>query len=715
MAQHSTAGESSAGAQSSLSASKDHADQSVYQTGSNECNWYHQAKRRRRDFQHQCIQPSGLADLRTSKSRIAAWLFLLNISEESVQNRATASKAKAVAANRGTSSSQASASSTPSSPSIVKDSLSSPIPLDKDGWQVASGDILGDSVASASDGKSHRAGRGNDEWKVMKSKKSRRKLAETTSDATPQGSSLAGQSSTSASESISAVTSPATSPNLDTGTESLMSPSLPPSKSEPLTDDQAYPNLSTRDIEQVAKDVERSFIGPAFKHLFASATSYEVFEDKALRRRQLSHLVLSALSAHPALHYFQGYHDILSVVLLTIAPTISSRSTKLFQDEMQQAQLECIAERMSLHVVRDSMTRDLLPIMGQLKVLGNLLRLVDPTMSELVDRASPVPFFALPWLLTLLTHDVEDVGIMQRVLEFVLAYGPGSAIYLCAAVLLARKEEVLSMDEDELEDPAMLHTILGRLPPITADEVAEENNETERQQEQSKKDKGTEAEDGDAIYSDPDVELPSLASDRALAASSNASEEGAEKEGKRRSGLPISSLLSKAVELMERIPLDSGDLAADNIMGAKSVLFTWSQAFDPPSSDLTDAASVEGEEEAVDWSRLNASAEDILQGPTDDIVISPHPDPPEPSDWDDEKHPPFPPPQGGKKRQEWEQARVLAVVGISGLLVAALFTASQNPSSAAAQAANMGTEETKRVLALVVSLLSNWGRVVGTN
>uniref|UniRef100_V5ESR4 Rab-GAP TBC domain-containing protein n=1 Tax=Kalmanozyma brasiliensis (strain GHG001) TaxID=1365824 RepID=V5ESR4_KALBG len=486
---------------------------------------------------------------------------------------------------------------------------------------------------------------------------------------------------------------------------------------------------STADIEQVAKDVDRSFIGSAFQHLFSSSSNDATpAQDKALRRKQLTHLILTTLSRYPSLHYFQGYHDIVAVILLTLSPDRPSPNAQLFPHERQQAQIELVVERISLHLIRDSMTRDLLPIMGQLKMLGNLLRSVDPLFAELVDRASPLPFFALPWLLTLLTHDVTDVAVMRRVLEFVLAYGPASAIYLCAAVLLVRKEEIEGMDVDELEDPAMLHTILSRLPSIIADvedsaDSIGSSSTRSAEESQTERRNGNSTTDSNLIYTDPDVELPSLASDRALAASSRSSTDDEPKTAK--TGTPISTLLQEAVALMQRFPLPCDALEAEKIMGPSSVLFTWPSTFDSAHTLDTKADrnntpdSSSPDEPLIDWQTLNAQAESALTGPTDAIVRDPHPPSPTPpaSDFDeklsDEKH------SHRKRRlslsEQKHQARMLAVVGLSGLLVAALFTASQqSPVTTASQVVAGGTEETKRVLALVVSLLSNWGRVVGS-
>lgn len=669
---------------------------------------------RRRELQQQCLRPSGLDHRDQTVSRIDDWLTLLAITEDDVRAHASTLRAKNILAAEQQDSSNRTDSG-------KQASSTSEVPLDADGWQIADGDILQASESpSQSDDQNQtqkKSPPADDGWKVVKHKKSKKRSdAETASYASASNSPDLSKSmqskATIASGSSSLTSTLAMSSNpsayTDTNAESKESEPAQTTIEHAPADQQQYPNLSSRDIEQVAKDVDRSFIGSAFKHLFSSPEhgllnsdriSPPSSEDKLLRRKQLSHLILTTLSRYPSLSYFQGYHDIVAVILLTLSPHRPPSTSYLFPDETQQAQIELVLERLSLHLIRDSMTRDLLPIMGQLKVLGNLLRTSDPAFAALVDRASPLPFFALPWLLTLLTHDVTELAVMQRVLVCVLAYGPGVAIYLCAAVLLARKEEVEGMGEDELEDPAMLHTILGRLPVIVADEEGDGGD--------GKGDKGEgeavrpdASPDSSAIYVDPDVDLPSLALDRQLAESGRAAVDG--DPGTVKSGKPISTLLQEAVQLMERFPLTSDALQADTIMGPSSVLFTWPSIF--------------ASEETSDWPTLNAQASTFLTGPTDAIVRDPHPMPPTPPLSDtDEKDEKQPHRKRLNLREQTLQARMLAVVGLSGLLVAALFTASQqNPATTASQVVLGGTEETKRVLTLIVSLLSSWGRVVGS-
>lgn len=742
-----------------------HQQQAATQSPNSSDGWQH-ALARRRALQQDCLQPGGLARSPAFTSHESAWRCLLGISQEELQSQRLPSLEESVKPVQRTASGTS---------AILQESLFLPIPLDKDGWQVTDDDLLqinASSTPSHGSAVEHR-----DEWKVVKSRKTkRRKEGNTASMTFPSEFASRDQSlhsSITVSAGSSASSTPALSPNAGTSVESTKDgvPELPPTPmqephSGPLTDRHQFPNLSSRDIEQVVKDVERSFIGPAFEHMSTRVASEAdeksntpfLSEERDFRRRQLTHLVLTTLSKRPSLSYFQGYHDILSVVLLTIAPVPPKQPTdigaapssapELFVDKTEQALVELIAERISLHIIRDSMTRDLLPIMGQLKVLGNLLRLCDPMLAELVDRASPVPFFALPWLLTLLTHDATEVAVMQSVLVFVLAYGPAAAIYLCAAVLLTRKEEIFAMDQEDLEDPAMLHMILSKLPPIRADEVdgadgegicaAKETPQSTTEVEDKGKDQGktqSPALETNAIYIDPDVEPPSLASDRALAAFSHTAQSSTKAAHRYRRATPISALLKSAVELMDRFPLHSDEIQVHKIMGPSSVLFTWPRVFLPHPDVVattcppgtSGAAYEQGSDEVlstaasaftIDWSAQNLAAEQFLAGPTEAIVLDPHPGPPTPAASDSAEKQPPPPSEADmrKRKREWDlattNARMLAVVGISGLLVAALFTASQNPASSARL--NVATHETNKVLTLIVSLLSNWGRVVGS-
>lgn len=696
------------------------------------------SKQRRRHLQQQSLKPSGLSRSTMFESRVEAWLELLGITEDYIQAHASEVPHDKPQATEPPAFQDES--------DIIKDCSLSSISLDKDGWQMTDAHLFQSEDTPEWSNAGNGSLAADQGWKVVKSKRStRRRHAETvstslTTDSSRPSRAKEGNTTGEHAESpLSSSSSMSPNPNIDNGPPKGSGPNSRHNQmdrtgtSPPL---QPFANLSSRDMEQVAKDVERSFIGPAFKSMFIQKpqpqagntdadTASAIPQQKQLRRQQMSHLILTTLSHFPSLSYFQGYHDILTVLLLTLSPEPPSPS-HLFSSRRTQFILELSAERVSLFLIRDSMTRDLLPIMGQLKILSNLVRASNSHFAETMDRASPSPYFALPWLMTLLTHDAADVKVMQRVMDFVLAYGPAAAIYLCGAILLeAKVEELDAMDEELLEDAAILHTVLGRLPVIVADEDATSRNlpathskstdsAVNQENEHINRDKSLVS---TSIYTDPDVELPSLASDRALAASSNSNPAHSVATPTKK-GIPLSTLLQAAVRLMERFPLSSDALQAHSIMGPRSVLFTWSEVFDAPSiSDGPDDTKRE-RGQIIEWGPATSLAISALTGPTEQVVQDPHPCTPlEDELVEPEKHVekdemalrPRWHLTRGSSADAGPATRMLAVVGLSGLLVAAIYsaTASQNRTP------SLSTEESKKVLTLIVSLLSNWGRVVG--
>lgn len=49
-------------------------------------------------------------------------------------------------------------------------------------------------------------------------------------------------------------------------------------------------------------------------------------------------------------------------------------------------------------------------------------------------RTSPTPYFALSWMLTLFSHDINTLEPVQRIFDFLLARNPAAVIYLGVAV-----------------------------------------------------------------------------------------------------------------------------------------------------------------------------------------------------------------------------------------------------------------------------------------
>ena len=221
----------------------------------------------------------------------------------------------------------------------------------------------------------------------------------------------------------------------------------------------------------MALDVQRSLV-----HYAGAGAPPE--RERAMRRRQLSALICGTLRKYPSLHYFQGYHDVVSVVLLTLCPTPPppGDGDQIWTSEQEHNSVQQAVDRLSLHFVRDSMTPDLLPIMSQLKVVRNILRAADPPYAKALEQAfyPNLLIVALPWVLTLFTHDLPRLGDAQLVLGFVLEHGPSSVLYVAAALLLWYKEQVPPDEAQSIGEMSHLHRVLSQLPErVVFGEVAE--------------------------------------------------------------------------------------------------------------------------------------------------------------------------------------------------------------------------------------------------
>ncbi len=98
-------------------------------------------------------------------------------------------------------------------------------------------------------------------------------------------------------------------------------------------------------------------------------------------------------------------------------------------------------------------------------------------------RNSPLPFYALSNLITLFSHDMPTLQLIQHVFDYLLCRPPIVIVYLATAVrsiwreqeslciyssrqiILSRKDEVRRLEEEDEE--GMMHSLLSGLPNIT--------------------------------------------------------------------------------------------------------------------------------------------------------------------------------------------------------------------------------------------------------
>ncbi|KAG9257330.1 rab-GTPase-TBC domain-containing protein [Emericellopsis atlantica] len=188
-----------------------------------------------------------------------------------------------------------------------------------------------------------------------------------------------------------------------------------------------------RDESQVELDVNRSFV--YYPHDQS---------DRELDRRkaELSALITQVLRENPYLCYFQGYHDICQVILLVLAPELRAP----------------VVARLSVLRIRDFMLPSLAPTTAQLRLLPDILSVADPKLWR--HLLGVEPFYALSGTLTMFAHNIEAYSDIARLFDVFLAREPVFSIYMFAQIVLDRRDEIFEIDE-----PDMLHVILGKVPP----------------------------------------------------------------------------------------------------------------------------------------------------------------------------------------------------------------------------------------------------------
>ena len=132
---------------------------------------------------------------------------------------------------------------------------------------------------------------------------------------------------------------------------------------------------------------------------------------------ELSHVITTVLRRHPLLCYFQGYHDIIQVLLLVLGANAAVPA----------------ASRLSLLRIRDFMLPTMTGALSHLYLLPGIITLADPALYAHLSQTAPF-YFALPATLTLYAHDIQEYGDIARLFDFLLASEAVVSVYLFAVV-----------------------------------------------------------------------------------------------------------------------------------------------------------------------------------------------------------------------------------------------------------------------------------------
>lgn len=159
----------------------------------------------------------------------------------------------------------------------------------------------------------------------------------------------------------------------------------------------------------------------------------------------------AAMSAD-APHYYQGAHDICSVLLLEVGPHAA------------KSLMRYLVGGPGGHL-RGLVRLTMAPAVAELRLLLPLLASADAAVHAALGRhlaaaGMDAPHFALPWVTTLFAHNVEALSPLGRLFDVFLCSHPLMPIYVAAALLIHCRARVLALGDDY--GPA--HTTLQALP-----------------------------------------------------------------------------------------------------------------------------------------------------------------------------------------------------------------------------------------------------------
>lgn len=230
-----------------------------------------------------------------------------------------------------------------------------------------------------------------------------------------------------------------------------------------------------KDEDQIMLDIKRLFTVMShmniFNHINSLYTTILSPEDIEAMRKRLFYLMVRVLRKHPALNYYQGYHDVASVVLLVC--------NELQAEGAQDEQAFLLLERLTLSHLRDFMIADIGLSINHLKLIPLIAQAADRELFELVRLTSnsfqttngcyyDYKFYqALLSILTLYSHDVGNFSHLAVLWDFILSYrSVATSLYVYVAAMMHFKKDIfakLNLHDAEVTavDPDLVHTLLS--------------------------------------------------------------------------------------------------------------------------------------------------------------------------------------------------------------------------------------------------------------
>ena len=172
-----------------------------------------------------------------------------------------------------------------------------------------------------------------------------------------------------------------------------------------------FGKIPHKDSAQIEKDINRSL------------NTYDICKRwnkmmKQIRREQLSMMITAILNKNSELYYYQGYHDYVSVFLLTLGDNLGYYCAKIASN----------------YLIRDFMNETFESgVLPALDLTSKLIQLIDIDLWNLIEQSGGQPNFAVSWILTWFSHDIDHFEKVQLIFDACLATHPLFNCYITVA------------------------------------------------------------------------------------------------------------------------------------------------------------------------------------------------------------------------------------------------------------------------------------------
>ena len=216
-----------------------------------------------------------------------------------------------------------------------------------------------------------------------------------------------------------------------------------------------------RGLDDSAKEVEAPFadllsidVNRAVYFRYACSTGREPNPsgegDKSSAQQKLKELISSSMEQldHGEFSYYQGFHDVASVLLVNISNMDSASS---------------LLSQVARNYLHDAMRKDFSALTLLLtSTFYPLLHRIDTDLHDYLFDREVQPTIVLPWIITLFSHDIHDCNVSSRLFDAIFASHPLFPMYVSMAILTHEVNREALFDP-EYDDPMMLQVVLKRL------------------------------------------------------------------------------------------------------------------------------------------------------------------------------------------------------------------------------------------------------------